>query len=338
MSAPAGSPSAAAAVTGPANPDGFYRFTELPFHRHLGMRFSRSGPSESARVSLPPSPALLDTDGRAAAPALFTLAEVAAALNTCDLLLPEVADLVATYLPTVLTTAGTLRPLAPGSGEIGARATLAGDFATTVDRLRTTRKIEGEATVDLVDEDGTLVAQADFRLHAKLVSERQYRAMAALGSRGGARAAAGGSAPASTPSAEPYARHVRARVVEASLERAVTEQANLVELGNHMAIRHAGAIYSAAHEASRALVAAATGGLADVVDVAPDRSEIDFTAVATGSITSVAEPVGPGWADLAHGAEAPLSLEASVSSTNDEGEPVARLTSTWRVSPAGRAG
>ena len=136
-----------------------------------------------------------------------------------------------------------------------------------------------------------------------------------------------------------FAERVHARVVETSAERAVVDQPDVPELGNHMGVRHAGALYAAAYEASRALVTAALGELADSVELFPWDSEIAYEAIAAGPVTSVAEPSGAGWADLAAGSPARSSeLATEVTSRNAGDEIVLRLVLVWRITPTGGQG
>jgi acyl-coenzyme A thioesterase PaaI-like protein len=125
---------------------------------------------------------------------------------------------------------------------------------------------------------------------------------------------------------DPYAEFLHSNVVEATPERAVVKQPNLDELNNHVAVRHAGALYTAAYAASRALVAAAAGDGAEIELVS---SVVDYTNFPSGEITSTAEPQGEGWDGVRDGGEGELSTK--VVSVGEAGKPVIEADIVWRV-------
>ena len=129
-----------------------------------------------------------------------------------------------------------------------------------------------------------------------------------------------------------YAEQAMTRLVEATPERAVTEQPGALELDNHLGIRHASALYTTMYAASRALVLAALGGagsarLADSVTTYP--------FIPLGPVTSVAEPEGKGWDSLAEeiAAGRDVELRTAVTATNEDGRTVATLAATWTAGP-----
>lgn len=139
---------------------------------------------------------------------------------------------------------------------------------------------------------------------------------------------------------DPYAGHVLSRVTEATSERAVVEQPMEPEVDNHVKVRHASALYTAAYEAARQLVLAALGERAKSVEVHLADSEIRYTSVGLGLLKSTAEPQGEGWDSLAADLEAgkTVELESFVSTDDPEGKTVATLSTRWSISPdAGRA-
>jgi hypothetical protein len=133
---------------------------------------------------------------------------------------------------------------------------------------------------------------------------------------------------------DPYSEHAQTRLVEATPDRAVTEQPGLRELDNHLAIRHASALYTTMYAASRALVLAAVGETPASARLA--ESVTTYPYVPVGLITSVAEPDGDGWESLTAELDAGRAVElaASVTASNDDGRTVATLAATWRVEPA----
>src|SRR5881392_3987667 len=87
-----------------------------------------------------------------------------------------------------------------------------------------------------------------------------------------------------------YAAYCRATVLEAGPERAAVEQPPEPEVDNHVKVRHASALYTAAYEAARQLVLAALGERAGSAEVRLADSEIRYTAVGLGLLKSTAEP------------------------------------------------
>jgi acyl-coenzyme A thioesterase PaaI-like protein len=132
---------------------------------------------------------------------------------------------------------------------------------------------------------------------------------------------------------DPYGEHLRVTLVEAGPERAVVEQPADPEVDNHVKVRHASALYTAAYEASRQLLLAALGEHAASVDLVVADSEIAYKAVGLGVLRSVAEPQGEGWDRLGGRVDSPLELETSVV-TSDPGEKaVVTLRLRWSVTP-----
>jgi hypothetical protein len=123
-----------------------------------------------------------------------------------------------------------------------------------------------------------------------------------------------------------YAERASAKVLEASPEVAVVEQAAAPELENHVGVRHASALYVGAFEASRALVLEAAGEHGARLSL--EHVEIAYEQMPIGVITSRAERAGEGWEAIdGNGAR----LETLVTSTNEAGKTVARLSARWRV-------
>ncbi len=125
---------------------------------------------------------------------------------------------------------------------------------------------------------------------------------------------------------DPYAEFLHSNVVEATPERAVVTQPNLDELNNHMAVRHAGSLFTAAYAASRALVAAAVG---DDAEIALVSSGVDYTNFPSGDITSTAEPQGDGWDRVRDGGEGEVSVK--VVATTEAGKPVVAADFVWGI-------
>ncbi|HEX5376170.1 MAG TPA: DUF4442 domain-containing protein [Solirubrobacterales bacterium] len=133
---------------------------------------------------------------------------------------------------------------------------------------------------------------------------------------------------------EAFVAYTRATIAEVSSTRVVVEQPAAPELDNHVGVRHASALHSAGYEASRALVAAALGERHRSGDLRLEESEISYTAVGLGPLTTTAEPTGEGWDRLP--VESPgemhgITLTSTVTTTNEEGKVVARLRVRWAL-------
>ncbi|HEX8066919.1 MAG TPA: DUF4442 domain-containing protein [Thermoleophilaceae bacterium] len=131
---------------------------------------------------------------------------------------------------------------------------------------------------------------------------------------------------------DPFGEHTRSRVVDARPERAVVEQPAVRELDNHVGVRHASALHAAGYAASRALIAAALGELAESRSVRLVESDVSYASVGLGPLTTTAEPTGRGWDALADGSS--VTLASTVTTTNEQSRTVARLELSWAVEPA----
>lgn len=135
---------------------------------------------------------------------------------------------------------------------------------------------------------------------------------------------------------EPFALHTCVRILDTSPDRVVVEQPPQRELDNHVGVRHASALHAAACEASRVLVEAALRQRALSASVHLAESDISYTSVGLGVLTTTAEPSGPGWGsletELTSGSTLALNCEATT--TNEQGKPVIKLKVSWALTPA----
>jgi hypothetical protein len=138
---------------------------------------------------------------------------------------------------------------------------------------------------------------------------------------------------------DPFVDYAATVVREASPHLAVVEQPASRFLDNHVGVRHASALFTAAYEAARGLLAAALGGFADCASVHLVECEVEYVAVAMGAITTTAEPAGDGWSSLADDVVGPscVDLDVAVVATNDKGRTVLRVTQRWHVDSGGFA-
>lgn len=133
---------------------------------------------------------------------------------------------------------------------------------------------------------------------------------------------------------DPFLEHIRADIIRADRRRAIVRQPAVATLNNHVAVRHASALYGATYAASRALALSALGEMEGAAHLTLVASEVAYSHLPLGAITSVAHPRGPGWADLA--SQVPIGgieLGVEVVSRNEDGKTVARVAATWRVEP-----
>lgn len=127
------------------------------------------------------------------------------------------------------------------------------------------------------------------------------------------------------------------RVVETTADRVVVEQPAVRELDNHVGVRHASALFVAAHEAARLLVLEALRGADARAEPFLIDSEISYETMPVGTITSTAEPTGEAWGPVIAGHRDDADeLVASVISSNSEGKTVTSLVTRWRLGPPPR--
>jgi len=169
-------------------PDDFYGFVDMPFHQHLGVRFTRPDPYEPAIVGLPPRPDLLGRDGEQSPAAVYTVAEIAAAMAACDAIVPHAPDIMATMKPAMLTVGASFEALRPAYGELTADARVRGDGARAVERLRTAKKVKMDIDIEVSGDDGEPVGRATVHFYVRLMDESRLRAIAHTGAEAGAAA------------------------------------------------------------------------------------------------------------------------------------------------------
>jgi hypothetical protein len=146
--------------------DDFYGFTDVRFHRHLGMVFERADASAACEVTLPAR-----SDQRVSPAAVFTVAEVAGAMAVSEGLLPHAAEILAVAKPMLLTTRVHFQAVGDGRGTIRARARMAGDGADAVEKLQRVRKVKVQVEVELSDADQKRVGTATVYCYIRLMSQ-----------------------------------------------------------------------------------------------------------------------------------------------------------------------
>lgn len=135
---------------------------------------------------------------------------------------------------------------------------------------------------------------------------------------------------------DPFVEHAETRLVELSPAHAVVEQPAATFLDNHVGVRHASALFTAGHEAARALVLGRLGDDAPGARAELVQSDVRYTNVGFGTVVSDAEPVGEEWETLAAtiAAGQPVELLARVTGRNDAGKTVFTVDDRWSVAPA----
>lgn len=159
-------------------PENFWGFRDVPFHQLMGMRFSRD-PDGSSVVSLPASPEVLDGDGEHSTAAIYSVAEIASALRTCDELAAEAKELPQDMYPVMLAREVRFEAKAPPRGEIAARTRFVGDSAAVVRRIETRRKGEVTISVRITGEGDEPVGEAEIDFYVRVMSEERLLAMTA---------------------------------------------------------------------------------------------------------------------------------------------------------------
>jgi hypothetical protein len=155
--------------------EGFYSVPTVPFNVHLGIVFEREQSGES-RISLPPKPEILGPDGQHSVAAVYTLGDVASAVQACDAIWPRAADLG--MVPLLLTTWAHFRSRLPARGTVSAVTNLVGDLDQALGEATGPRKATIEITADLFAEDGVQVGDYRTRIYARLMERSRARALA----------------------------------------------------------------------------------------------------------------------------------------------------------------
>jgi Domain of unknown function (DUF4442) len=136
---------------------------------------------------------------------------------------------------------------------------------------------------------------------------------------------------------EPFLVMAGVRVSACSLERAIVTQPATAELENHVAVRHASALYAAGYAAARALAVAAIAAAGTDAKLRLRQSEIAYKSMGVGELETVSEPAGEGWEaaiEQLRGGD-PVALRCAVTTRNEQGQVVAELSVEWGVAPRG---
>jgi acyl-coenzyme A thioesterase PaaI-like protein len=159
--------------------ESFWGFRDVPFHQLMGIEFSRD-PDGSAVVSLPASPEVVDGAGEQSVAAVYTVAEIASALRTCDELAAHAdEELPDDVYPVMLAREVRFRTLAPPRGDIAARTRFVGDTDEVLQRLRTRRKGNVTIEVRITGDGDEPVGEAEIDFYVRIMSEERLLAMTA---------------------------------------------------------------------------------------------------------------------------------------------------------------
>jgi hypothetical protein len=157
--------------------ESFYGVPTVPFNIHLGFVFEREHSGEP-RISLPAKPEISGPDGQHSIAAVYTLGDVACAVQACDAIWPHATD--KGMIPLLLTTWARFVPHGPARGTIRAVTGLAGDLEGAL--AKGSRKATIEVTAELVGEDGAGVGEYRTRIYARLMEPSRAQALAASAS------------------------------------------------------------------------------------------------------------------------------------------------------------
>jgi hypothetical protein len=133
-----------------------------------------------------------------------------------------------------------------------------------------------------------------------------------------------------------FLEHAASQVLEADSHHAVVEQRPDPGLDNHVGVRHVGALFAVGYEASRTLVRAALGDLADSSEIQMVDSDVIYQKPALGLVIATAEPAADDWDALlsrVSGGEQ-AKLPTSVLLRNQDGATVTSMTVCWQAGPA----
>lgn len=162
-----------------AFPADFYGADGVPFQRHLGMGLRRERPDGPATVSLAPRAEVVEGGDEQSPAAVFTVAEVAAAICAADAVWQHDPDGFSEMMPVLLTTGARFQLGAGGRGEITASATFGGDGAAILERLRRVRKASLAVDVEVRDEADQLAGVAEVDIYLRLMNRESFDAMLA---------------------------------------------------------------------------------------------------------------------------------------------------------------
>jgi Domain of unknown function (DUF4442) len=132
--------------------------------------------------------------------------------------------------------------------------------------------------------------------------------------------------PGMTPATiDPFIAGAGITTLEADADHAVVQQGAAEALDNHVGVRHASALFTAGHQASRELLAAVLGVRARLELL---ESDVHYVNVGFGLLTSTARPAGGAWPPLDGRV---LELEVEVTTEDEHGKTVAKIVERWRA-------
>jgi acyl-coenzyme A thioesterase PaaI-like protein len=168
------------------DPEGFWGFPDVPFHQQMGITFTRD-PDGSSVVGLPENPELVGAGGEQSSAAVYSIAEIASALRTCDELAAEAKELPQDMYPVMLARDVRFRFTGPARGDIAAHTRFVGDRSVVMRKIEKRRKGNVTIAVEVSGGDGQTVAEAQFDFYVRVMSEERLLAMtaAAVGSGAG---------------------------------------------------------------------------------------------------------------------------------------------------------
>lgn len=159
--------------------EGFFGFANVPFHRHLGLRFSRDAPDGPPVVTLPWQPHLAGPGGEVSPSAAYTVAEVASALAASDTLSAAAPKIPDGMIPVMLATKGSFRSHGrAGLGDVVAHARLLDDVGDAVRRVEKARKVRITIVTELT-VDGRIIGDSRLNFYIRMMDEPRLQALRA---------------------------------------------------------------------------------------------------------------------------------------------------------------
>lgn len=161
-------------------PTDFYGAANVAFQRHLRLSLTRERPDGPAKVTLAPRTELTEPGGAQSPAAIFTVAEVAAAIRAADLVWEHDPEMLPSLV--LLTTKARFRCDDHVCGAVHGHASAGGDASAISAGLDRTRKTSVQVVVEVLDDEGAGVGQATFDIYLRRMSRENLEAMVPAGS------------------------------------------------------------------------------------------------------------------------------------------------------------
>src|ERR1700730_17226396 len=130
---------------------------EVPFNRHLGVVVERDPRSGAVRISIPPKPEIVGSEGQHSTAAVFALGDIVSSIEVCNQIAPRALELEMGAI--FLTVAARLRPRGPARGTLTARASVLRGLDEELGHPKASKKSTIEVAAEVLAGDGDLVGE-----------------------------------------------------------------------------------------------------------------------------------------------------------------------------------